>query len=151
MDEKDKNILKNGLEQPSADFTKNVMKTIHAEEKAMAGIMQKHGVETPSDAFTANIMAKVAGKVPQPTKPVISLSVWIGIACVLIAAITLGISFGTESGLEPRVAANLESFKASIDSFFNGSSFLLYFLVAIFTIACSLLLEQRIKKSANWS
>lgn len=88
-DENFRKLIREAIpEQPSADFTGQVMHQLQ-EEVALRRLLQEHLIESPSPAFSEHILARLQPARPAlQFKPVISRKGWYGIAAMLAAIIT---------------------------------------------------------------
>ncbi|MFD2144265.1 hypothetical protein [Mucilaginibacter antarcticus] len=80
-------------ENPSANFTANIMQTLEADaqrEMALKTLLNEDEAVGPSFNFTANVMAGITANKPQFVyKPIITKRAWLGIAALLLVFITL--------------------------------------------------------------
>lgn len=95
-------------EQPSADFTDNVMAKIVAfdesEEKALTSLLQKNAMESPSLNFTSRIMNEIQKQsVIVKNEPLIGKKAWIFIAISTLALIVYSLLVGQQSNAASNV------------------------------------------------
>jgi hypothetical protein len=95
-DKKDifKKVIKLGAdENPAADFTASIMKTIEADlqhETTLKALLQKEEAVGPSFNFTANVMAGIKASRPQFVyKPIITKKMWYGVGSVILVFIAI--------------------------------------------------------------
>jgi len=151
MEKKDKDILKKGLEETSFDFTSKVMNQLNAEETALSNVLSKHGALETSPDFTLQLMSQLEGKSAKVEyTPVISKTMWMGIAAMVIGMVVLIFAFGTESNSEYAVGENLKNLSTSVGSFFTQGSTFMYILFAALIFSIALVVEQRVShKESN--
>ena len=147
MDQKDKDILKKGLEETTPDFTSRVMNQINAEEKALSNVLSKHGAMETSPDFTAELMAKLEGKKPAvPYTPVISKTVWMGLAAMLVGVIIFVFASGSSQPSTLQVSENLQNVTNDIGTFFTKGSAFMYILLGTLVLSIALVVEQRLSR-----
>lgn len=151
MEEK-KNNLKKGIMEPGADFTRQLMQQVDAEEKALSRVLSRHGVEEPSVDFTAQLMKELEGSHPKaPYTPVISWKAWAGIAAAFIGVICL-VLFGSDSGQTSQFSTQerLTDAADKVQSFFEGNMMIVYVVLGILLFSVGLLVEQRIQRKRSY-
>lgn len=80
-------------ENPTADFSASVMKTIEADFKRevnLKALLQREEASGPSFNFTASVMAGIEASQPQYVyKPIIAKKAWYGIAFLILVFLTI--------------------------------------------------------------
>ncbi len=132
------------MEQPSKDFTNNIMGQIGAldakEEKALASLIKRNTLESPSLNFTDRVMGEIEkSSVAIVNKPIIGKKAWgfIGMCLTLIIAYVL-----LAPSKETATSLYLDNVMAKYDGMFSFDlpSMLSSPLVAISVFALSSLL-----------
>lgn len=85
------------IEQPSKDFTNNMMEQIadleSKEEKALASLIKRNVLESPSLNFTDRVMAEIEkSSVAVVNKPIIGKKAWVFIGVCITAIILFVLS-----------------------------------------------------------
>ena len=144
MEENDKNKIKSGLEQPSSDFSKNIMRKIDSEEIAMKNILTKHSLDTPSISFADSVVAGIEIKNLTPYKPVISKYVWYGMAAMFVGFSIF--MFANTTITDQTISSRLGNVSETFNSLFTTIPYLSYSIMAVLGISALLLLDQRLKR-----
>lgn len=148
MKENDKDKIKKGLEQPSSDFSKNIMQKIDAEEVAMKSVLSRHSLDSPSTSFTDSIMSRIeVGKIT-PYKPVISKYAWYGMAAMFIGVIAFIFANTTITG-QSKLSTRLGSVAESLSTLFTKIPYLSYSVMAVLGISLLLLLDQKLRRQST--
>lgn len=143
------NILKKGLEKPSVDFTKNLMKHIEAEENLLSRVVKEHAEMTTSPSFSSDLMSQLEGITPKkPYEPVISNRTWGGIAAVLVVIVTL--VFTTSGSEASGIPVYFSKIDFNIVNKIESNPILIYSICGVLLLSIALLTEQRLtnKKGA---
>ncbi len=135
------------MEQPSKDFTKNIMSQIDAfdakEEKALTSLIKRNVLESPSINFTDRVMREIEkSSVAVVNKPVIGKKAWtfIGIClAVVIAYVLLAPSKETATSLY------VDNAMAKLDGVFSfdlpGILISPLFAISVFALSSLLFLD----------
>ena len=117
-----KKLLREAAEEKaSLRFTDHVLKGIEAElqkqtalETSLKRVLQKHAIEQPSADFRSKIMASLSPAPAEKFKPIISRTIWYGIAAAVVVLLLTSFLFPSALATDaPRVltfigkAANL--------------------------------------------
>lgn len=140
-----RHILKKGLEKPSLDFTKNLMREIKAEEKSLSRVLQEHGHMTTSSCFSANLMQELEGMSPQQTyEPVISKRIWIGISVILVVFLAFVFTTSELDSSGGNLPININQIDFNFIREFESNPILIYAICGVLLFSISLLAEQRL-------
>ncbi|MFT6501367.1 MAG: hypothetical protein ACJASQ_001479 [Crocinitomicaceae bacterium] len=150
MEEKSKDILKQGMMETKSDFTSSIMDQINAEEEALSTVLSEQGVMKPSLDFTTNLMAQLEGKVPAKTyAPIISKRTWIFITAACIALTIFVLSTAQQGSSQAFEYLNTLDLSSKVSSVFKGSYGLLYIAFGVLVLSIGLTIEQRFGKKIN--
>lgn len=150
MEEKNKDLLKQGMMETKPNFTSSIMDQINAEEEALSTVLSEQGVMKPSLNFTANLMAQLEGKVPAKTyAPIISKRTWIFIAAACIALTIFVFSTAQQGSSQVSEYLNTMDLSSKVSSVFKESYGLLYIAFGVLVLSIGLTIEQRFGKKIN--